>query len=166
MIVHVAKIPFEGKRFEGEEPAAILEIDGDKDIHPDGPIRYDLQVQVVSDELIAMGKLRMPVSFRCSRCGEPFPLSVADTAFTCAREFHDPNESIDLTGDIREAILLAFPSYPLCKDDCKGLCTRCGTNLNRNKCTCEPPADFRWSALNNLEMDSEQAKNQRKDAIR
>jgi len=152
MIVNVARIPFEGKRFEGEEPSAILEID-DKDIHPDGPIRYDLQVQVVSDELIASGKLRMPVSFRCSRCGEPFSLSVADPAFSCAREIHDPNESIDLTGDIRETILLAFPSYPLCKDDCKGLCTQCGTNLNRKKCNCKPAAHFRWSVLDSLGTD-------------
>ncbi len=59
-------------------------------------------------------------------------------------------DSVDLTEDIREAIILAFPGYPVCRPDCKGLCSRCGKNLNRGACGCAPPEDNRWVALENL----------------
>ncbi|MEO0161284.1 MAG: DUF177 domain-containing protein [candidate division WOR-3 bacterium] len=46
---------------------------------------------------------------------------------------------IDLSIGIRESIVLAIPSAPLCSQDCKGLCPICGTNLNNEKCNCKIP---------------------------
>ena len=43
---------------------------------------------------------------------------------------------IDLDPDIREEIILDYPIKPLCKPDCKGLCPKCGKNLNEGGCTC------------------------------
>ena len=57
---------------------------------------------------------------------------------------------VDLTDDIREAIILTFPAYPVCQPDCKGLCPTCGENRNKAACRCAPPQDNRWSALNDL----------------
>ena len=52
---------------------------------------------------------------------------------------------------VREQVLLSLPSRTLCTADCKGLCPRCGQNLNQAKCTCdEAPADPRWNALAGL----------------
>ena len=61
-------------------------------------------------------------------------------------------ESVDLTEDIRESIILAFPHYPVCKPECKGLCPQCGENLNRQTCSCQPPADDRWAGLEGLKL--------------
>lgn len=52
---------------------------------------------------------------------------------------------------LREQVLLALPARSLCRTDCKGLCPRCGRNLNTESCTCDTaPADQRWSALSDL----------------
>jgi uncharacterized protein len=52
---------------------------------------------------------------------------------------------------VREQVLLSLPSRTLCTADCKGLCPRCGQNLNQAKCSCdEAPADPRWNALAGL----------------
>ncbi|HTV06971.1 MAG TPA: DUF177 domain-containing protein [Acidobacteriaceae bacterium] len=52
---------------------------------------------------------------------------------------------------LREQVLLSLPTRTLCREDCKGLCPRCGRDLNTEQCTCEAaPADPRWSALSDL----------------
>jgi uncharacterized protein len=52
---------------------------------------------------------------------------------------------------VREQVLLSLPTRTLCTEDCKGLCPRCGQNLNQAKCSCdEAPADPRWNALAGL----------------
>lgn len=49
---------------------------------------------------------------------------------------------------LREQVLLSLPARTLCREDCKGLCPRCGHNLNTETCACDPvPSDPRWSAL-------------------
>jgi uncharacterized protein len=40
---------------------------------------------------------------------------------------------------------------PLCREDCRGLCPRCGADLNEGECACEPgPVDNRWAGLAQL----------------
>ena len=52
---------------------------------------------------------------------------------------------------VREQVLLSLPGRILCQPDCKGLCPRCGQNLNQGQCSCEDtPADPRWNALAGL----------------
>jgi uncharacterized protein len=52
---------------------------------------------------------------------------------------------------LREQVLLSLPARTLCREDCKGLCPRCGHNLNTDPCDCDPaPADPRWAALSDL----------------
>lgn len=52
---------------------------------------------------------------------------------------------------VREQVLLSLPTRTLCKEDCKGLCPRCGQNLNLATCSCEQtPSDPRWNALADL----------------
>ena len=44
---------------------------------------------------------------------------------------------IDISGSIDACIFENLPTQPLCREDCKGLCPVCGTDLNENECNCE-----------------------------
>lgn len=58
---------------------------------------------------------------------------------------------IDISNDVREYAMLAIPMKNLCKEDCKGLCPKCGNNLNTEQCTCEiEKIDPRWLALKEI----------------
>lgn len=61
---------------------------------------------------------------------------------------------LDLRPAIREEWLLAAPAYPLCTPGCKGLCPRCGANLNDGACSCPPATDSRWETLRHAGSDS------------
>ena len=63
-------------------------------------------------------------------------------------------EKIDLEPLFREQFVLAIPFAPLCREDCKGLCPQCGTDLNSGTCTCEKPIDPRLAALKGLKLPS------------
>jgi uncharacterized protein len=55
---------------------------------------------------------------------------------------------LDLRPSIRENWLLTVPAYVQCREDCKGLCPTCGTNLNESTCNCTvTKSDSRWDAL-------------------
>jgi uncharacterized protein len=57
---------------------------------------------------------------------------------------------LDLSGAVREELFLAMPRYVECRPECKGLCPRCGANLNDGPCGCVREADPRWDALRAL----------------
>ena len=60
-------------------------------------------------------------------------------------------DSLLLEDVLREQVLLSLPVRTLCKEDCKGLCPRCGQNRNSQACSCEEgPGDPRWEALAEL----------------
>jgi uncharacterized protein len=61
------------------------------------------------------------------------------------------NDKIDLDKDIRDYAILGVPMKKLCSDDCKGLCPKCGKNLNEGSCNCsEEIIDPRWEPLEKL----------------
>ncbi|MCK5688556.1 DUF177 domain-containing protein [Myxococcota bacterium] len=62
-------------------------------------------------------------------------------------------KTIDLSNFVRDELLLELPLKPLCSESCAGLCSSCGTNLNNGPCSCEPPADPRWSALKEIKLN-------------
>ena len=55
--------------------------------------------------------------------------------------------SVDLRPAVREEWLLAVPAFSLCREDCKGLCPRCGADLTQGPCDCPEATDSRWDAL-------------------
>jgi uncharacterized metal-binding protein YceD (DUF177 family) len=141
VIVDLDRLAEGGETFEGEEPMSVFCLEGEQDLRICGPLRYRVSVSRVQDELLIHGALAAEVAFRCSRCAEIFETEIVDGT-----------ESVDLTPDMREAILLAFPAYPVCCVDCKGLCPQCGVNRNTGTCRCKPPADGRWDALERLRL--------------
>ena len=153
MIIEVARIEPEGSQYEGEEAPGILELKDEGLIRAKAPVRYRLGAQLVSDRLIVRGGVDTTIGFACSRCGKWFDEIVSEPEFEVVREVSDKNEPVDLTPDIREAILLRFSNYPVCKPSCRGLCPRCGANLNRGICGCgAAPEDGRWGALDGLKI--------------
>ena len=153
MIVDIARLPPDGERFVGEEPGSCLGLDGEEDIRIDSPVQYDLTARMVSGKLLVTGSARARVSLACSRCGTAFETTVSEPRLDRLFESVNKNESLDLTPEIREAIILAFPNHPVCRADCRGLCPRCGANLNQGPCRCAPPpTEGRWSALGGLNL--------------
>ena len=106
----------------------------------------------------------------CSRCLEPFTTPV-DAPFDLRYQPHAENtgegereiaeddlttafyehDEIDLGQLMREQFYLSLPMKPLCRDECRGLCPVCGTNLNRGACACTHAwEDPRLAALREL----------------
>jgi len=57
-------------------------------------------------------------------------------------------DKIDLTAELRDYAVLSIPMKNLCKEDCLGLCYKCGKNLNEGECDCEKTnIDIRWQPL-------------------
>lgn len=152
MIINIARIPEDGMPLEGEEPAEILELDGPDGFRAAGPVRCDLFAQVVSGELIVRGTLTAPLEARCARCTQIFSTTVSDSGFL--RDFPgvQRTDEVDITEELREAILLNLPHFPLCEEGCKGLCARCGKDLNEGPCGCPESGGSGWGALDNLKL--------------
>lgn len=80
------------------------------------------------------------------RRGEEVSISEAETEIG-----YYQGEGLMLEDALREQVLLATPVKTLCREDCKGLCPRCGRNLNQEQCDCEQDArDPRWEALGEI----------------
>jgi len=120
----------------------------------------------IVEDIRLVGALSTALELYCARCLEPLAHSVE-------REFdllYRPlgvdvgDEEISVSGAeieigyytgrglileeaLREQVLLAVPMKLLCRDDCKGLCSQCGRNLNSGTCSCAPQADPRWHVL-------------------
>ncbi len=58
--------------------------------------------------------------------------------------------TLDLADAVREELLLAVPQFVECRQDCRGLCPRCGADLNAGPCGCQREIDPRWEALTKL----------------
>jgi len=68
MIIEVARIPPEGESYVGQEPASILDLDGNQQTRVEGPVKVELFALVAGHELIVRGTLSVPLSLECSRC--------------------------------------------------------------------------------------------------
>ncbi len=94
-----------------------------------------VEAKVARDNAIVNVKvlLRSNLELRCSRCCKEFvkPLSLE---FDFIYPVNLSDRFIILDDDIREELILNYPQRNLCKEDCKGLCSHCGADLNEEKC--------------------------------
>jgi uncharacterized protein len=121
-------------------------------------------------DLFFYGHISSHPTGQCARCLEQyeFPLDV-DFAVVLAPKppaGQAPEESeedvdigyyegeeIDLSPIVREQIILALPTRPLCREECRGLCPQCGANRNDTACECaEDVGDLRLSVLRTLKV--------------
>jgi uncharacterized protein len=152
MKIDLARLSSGGEQFVGVEPPEIMDLSGDVLVQQVHPVRYDLRVELVGNELLVRGKVETEVTFACSRCAEPVVVPLQENRFLVSLEVSDEAEYVDLTPEIRESMILAFPSQPVCRDDCKGLCPYCGKNWNEGSCECQPPPEVHWDALDGLKL--------------
>jgi len=112
--------------------------------------------------LLMHGTVETTLHGVCDRCAKPFlrkvsyPLEAVLVKELESEEDADEwvflieNDCADLTDIIRTAFVLNMDSRLLCKEDCKGLCFRCGKDLNEGPCDCQPEADPRLAVLKQL----------------
>lgn len=153
MIILVARIPEEGSHYEGSDPGSILQCEESRFVRNVGEVAYRLYAQVVSGELIVSGELSAGMELRCGRCSDFFSTTVAVSDFLRAYSAPEGTDSVDITEDLREEMLLHVPAFAVCGEGCKGVCPQCGANLNEGACACaakdKPSA---WSALDGLDL--------------
>ena len=146
------------------EKLAELGVEDQPYLHEDIKIQIDLEKR--SPHYFLKNRVQVRGRFAGDRCTEEFDRTISGesrTVFSSDKAMATTNEvdevhylapdakEIDLTGEIRETILLAVPMKILCAEDCRGLCAGCGANLNTELCRCAPPpADLRWEALRKL----------------
>ena len=110
------------------------------------------------------GRIEGTAQNTCRRCLVDVDVPVADDVHVLFAESdgEDSEDSdvyiidahdyaLDLRPAIREQWLLVVPSLVVCRDDCKGLCPTCGTDLNLGACSCAPTRDPRWDVLGSLD---------------
>jgi uncharacterized protein len=111
---------------EGEVTADELELPVEE--FPDWKaVSYRLQVEKLGTEYYVHGRLHSEFKLACARCAEPIPWTVSLEKFACSVE-DEGQESIDLTPQVREDILLALPIAPACKLDASQRCPYTGKN--------------------------------------
>jgi uncharacterized protein len=124
-------------------------------------VDLDLRLESVMEGVLVSGTATAPLTGECGRCLEP----VSDTLTVDLQELFaytdsdDQDEDVsrmegdllDLEPALRDAVVLALPLTPLCREDCSGLCVDCGERLD------DLPADHghdapdpRWAALQSV----------------
>lgn len=112
--------------------------------------------------LLMHGTVETTLHGVCDRCAKPFlrevsyPLEAVLVKELENEEDADEwvflleNDCADLDDIVRTAFVLNMDSRLLCREDCKGLCFRCGKDLNEGPCDCQPEADPRLAVLKQL----------------
>ncbi|UCD17613.1 MAG: DUF177 domain-containing protein [Candidatus Zixiibacteriota bacterium] len=131
-------------------------------------VKMRINLQKVKEEYYCHGLVSAQIEVECSRCLEMFKTELA-TEMECVIKtgegkpvlssgvmeeciYLKQNEHVvDLTDVVRQALTLALPLKPVCREECRGLCPNCGVNLNEEECDCsEDEIDERWEGLRNL----------------
>ena len=111
-------------------------------------------------------KAEFTLNLTCDRCAVEFDrMFSVPCEHVLVTEVNDENNDelivvdslhYDLEPLIREDVLLSLPSKVLCREDCLGICHRCGKDLNDGPCDCEKEYDPRWDVLGQLFEDGEE----------
>ena len=134
------------------------------------PAAINGKVRLSGDEVFVNGHLDTRARVECDRCLKPVELPVnADFTleYISGSEYESSEvaelteaemsvsvfdgNGIDVDEIVKEQILLAVPTRMLCREECKGICPQCGTDLNTGDCDCVTnDIDPRWAALKSL----------------
>ncbi|CQR61544.1 YceD family protein [Streptomyces leeuwenhoekii] len=141
---------------------------------PEGtPVELELRLESVMEGVLVTGTARATAEGECVRCLEPVELELeadfqemfsypdADDRGRPVAEPGDDAEDdedrlfvedglIDLEAVLRDAVVLALPMQPVCREDCPGLCAECGARLADDPDHHHDAVDIRWAALQGL----------------
>ena len=134
----------------------MLESNGDE-ICFTTPISFSGELKNENGDIFATGDIEFEYKVRCHRCGEEFvrneKIQVNEVFSTegSDEKYLLIGETLDLENMMIDNIRLSLPIKFLCNEDCKGVCTKCGTNLNKEQCNCkEEKVDSRFEVLTTL----------------
>lgn len=129
------------------------------------PLEVELDVSMAGTDVLVRGRIRGETAGECRRCLKAVRIPLDDAVTLLYRADTSPAEAepeevyalperggdLDLWPALREVVLVAMPEYPVCRDECPGLCGRCGRELETGPCGCgDPDPDERWAALREL----------------
>lgn len=152
-----------------EELNRLYEADA-KDFRFPQPLDVRVAYYRSGPELFFQGRIGAAVEGYCSRCLKSYSFSLTkefdfilapDTRSAKTKELNQDEmglsfysgEEINLTPFIREQVLLALPTRPLCDEDCRGLCPECGVDLNEGTCRCAfSKADPRMAFFRDMKL--------------
>jgi uncharacterized protein len=137
-------------------------------VPPDRPVTVDAEVESVVEGLLVTGTVRATAVVRCVRCLRDLDheLEAEVRELFALQPGRDEDEGyVVLPGDrlpldtmARDALVLGFPAFPLCRPDCAGLCPVCGADRNTVDCghggteTIDP----RWAGLADLRLSTQE----------
>jgi uncharacterized protein len=141
------------------------------DPRPDGPVRVTGRLSAAGPERFYWhGAIEGSVTMPCRRCLTDTTAEVREEAHVVFSENTSDTEddpdvfdlepgamALDLRPAVRELWLLDAPGFVTCREDCKGICPRCGADLNAGDCGCPPVTDTRWDALRKVAGESDQS---------
>ncbi len=165
MKIIISEIPEEGLDLNLEGMTLVSEA-----VNIVAPLMGALRIEKVGKEIIIKGFYETSIELVCSRCLNTFKTGSSHDIFITFRplselkgdevyELHNDElevdfysgDEIDLDNLIEEDIILSVPMKPLCNEDCKGLCPRCGSDLNITSCGCSSfTIDERFEVLKKL----------------
>ena len=126
----------------------------------ESPYSGDVVLLRVDKGLLVSGSLVTEIKNVCGRClcdyDEELSISFDEEFVSHPQEGEfaiDDHQEIDLSEVARQYTLLATPMKPLCSEDCAGLCSQCGKNLNLGACGCGKEIDPRLAVLANLSVN-------------
>jgi len=162
-VLNALKNPGQEYPFTADAVLEEMEVLGD-------PVKFaDIAVKgtfVGSGETVSIeAEVTATVTSRCARCLEEVvqPIKAEISAeFAHQPDPEDPDQycfeasTLELTDAIRDALVLELPIRFLCKEDCLGLCSQCGTNLNTGTCNCHHGDDDMnpFAALRSMIVDN------------
>jgi uncharacterized protein len=132
------------------------------------PLDVDLTARSVGEGVFLRGRLRTTVRLACRRCLTSVDRQIDDTVDLLFEPLGPDDvevegeiyplpprgDELDLRDAVREQLLLRAPEFALCTEECKGLCPKCGTDLNAGECGCAPEeAPSPWAALKQVKFD-------------
>jgi DUF177 domain-containing protein len=131
----------------------------------EGNVKVEVELKKTHNQIILDSTIFVNAVYECDRCTSDFnKLLRADYQMVYLLGV-DPVESgsdniaylfaetdvIDISNDVRDFSILSEPLKKLCSDECKGLCYKCGKNLNEGECSCnKDEVDARWLPLMGL----------------
>ena len=100
------------------------------------PLTIRVTAARVENTILVKTEVQGKYAFFCARCLEPIEYSnhqIFDFDYLVGKG----REFIELDEDIRQEMIISIPARVLCQEDCKGICVRCGINLNKEGCRCQ-----------------------------
>ncbi|QAT17212.1 hypothetical protein BU251_05430 [Candidatus Velamenicoccus archaeovorus] len=100
------------------------------------PVKIAVSAKRDSGLAVAQVDVRSKATMTCARCLCDFAVKI-ERSFKLAYALDISEPVVELDDDIRQELILTYPQKVLCREDCRGICPRCGVDLNKERCKCQ-----------------------------